>query len=307
MVVANSFVLFLYWRKPVLRKKSNMIIISLAVSDLSSGLVTIPLVVSCAVSSAVTEPKCFAMDICQRFLSLSTILHLFAATMERYLRILKPLHSIAMVTNRRLVCVLSSIWVVSLTASALQLAWTDLQNASSNEAGRIEIVYSMTILCVFVFLPFVLMIVAFTHMFVVIKRKKTQLSDLVGDGQRAAKRNKRRRVQKRSVLVYSAMTLTYAAGWFPYFFLTYMGDLEQKHYWLPLWLDTLLLYAKFATSLLNPILYTFFKTDFQSALRSLKIARGKTSSNNSTSQLNLSSLLRSRVRERSRNFDNSLL
>lgn len=85
--------------------KTNLFLLSLAASDLLSGILVIPLVIPCNLVYD-SEQICIAMDICQRGLAISTILHLACAVTERYLKSSAPFKYVSLVTRPRIFSVI---------------------------------------------------------------------------------------------------------------------------------------------------------------------------------------------------------
>ena len=81
IVFVNGLVLFLMSRKTYLRSNTNLLLCSLAVSDLLTGLVSVPLFITCNIvrQSAV----CIMEDQMSRFISASIVCHLMSVTADR--------------------------------------------------------------------------------------------------------------------------------------------------------------------------------------------------------------------------------
>ena len=69
--------------------------------------------------------------------------------------------------------------------------------------------------------------------------------------------------RKNAQLVYAAMLGVFIAGWVPYFLLAMEADSNYTLFVLPSWFRQISLFFKFFTGLFNPLLYTFFKSDFK--------------------------------------------
>ena len=89
VILVNTWVLVLVLRKKSLRTVTNLLLCSLASSDLLTGVFSIPLYVACNIVR--DAPVCISSDQFLRFTSVSTVSHLFAVTLDQYLAILHSL------------------------------------------------------------------------------------------------------------------------------------------------------------------------------------------------------------------------
>lgn len=84
----NSFVLFLAARVRSLRTVTNLILGSLAFSDLLSGVLGIPFYLAC---SAIQETVvCGITQMLTRFFSISIVLHLLLVSVDRHIAVIRP-------------------------------------------------------------------------------------------------------------------------------------------------------------------------------------------------------------------------
>lgn len=97
IISINSVVLVLMSRKRHLRSNTNLLLGSLALSDLLTGLVSVPLFSTCNIvrQSAI----CVSEEQMSRFISASIVCHLMSVTVDRYLAILHPLRYASLVTR----------------------------------------------------------------------------------------------------------------------------------------------------------------------------------------------------------------
>lgn len=256
---ANGLVFLLIYKERSLIRKTNYFLISLAFSDILTGLIGIPILIVCNSEIDDTD-ECFtAMDASNKFLAFSTILHILAATSERYIKVLAPLHYRRLVTRLRVVFILVAIWVVSLSIPLLEFIWGMKNN-------NISFIYSITILSCLAIFPLVIMVFMTIHIFLLIREQKKRFRTL-SNRVTAQKERKRKNAERRASIVYSAMTISFAFCWIPYFTLSLLSEKSDIN--IPIWFGNLWLFIKFSSGLIDPLLYTFFKTDFQAALRAL--------------------------------------
>ena len=264
IICANSLVFLLFATTKHLRTKTNYCLVSLAASDFLAGLVSLPLVLLC--STIYSKPICTSMDLCHRFQSFSTILHLLVATAERYFKIKRPFKYNILVRKRRVLSLLMAVWIFSLSASFVQLTWILRDN--QHLTRKFDFGYSVFSLISLALLPFLIIVCIDGHIFYYIHKEKKIRRALTQGTLIEKKDREKRRNDKKALIIYAVMTITFVVGWFPYFIITLLTDVIAG-YSTPFAAQIILLYLKFSTALINPLLYTFFKTDFRKALQHL--------------------------------------
>lgn len=276
IVIANSLVLMLIWRKRGLRTTSNFTLTSLATSDLLTGLLAVPMVIAC--SAALQLEVCIAMDISNRFLAFSSVGHLILLSIDRYIRVTKLLQYPSIVTEERLSWALAFVWIFALLASMIQLSWilTALEEAVSYKTLiHIELGYDSFCMAALVVLPLLLMAVIYTKIFVHLRRQSNEIHSELSGGHSSSRVNAGRRKvnEKKIASLFIAMITVFILGLFFYFLWAIMDDLEVigLHSISPKTMNiiaTSIIFFRFLTALCNPLLCTFVKQDFLDALKS---------------------------------------
>lgn len=293
-ILSNSFVLFLIAKHEFLRTETNLCLAGLACSDLLAGLLTIPLVVSCSVKYRFAV--CLAMELTQRFIAVSTILHLLIVACERYLRICKPLSFQTTHITGRVLGFLAGVWCISLAMSLVQLTWIipAQKKATSHELDRTEIIYDLVWFLVFVLVPLLTIIVLYCRILIVLKKQLKNISKQFEQVKRKQHFSKTKR-ERRATFVYGAMLIIFAVVWFSYIFTALEEDFGNK-FVIPTELVTFLAILRYSASVINPVLYTFLKEDFKKAIRKTFYrdigGRSNTSNNQSSRILNGSATTR---------------
>lgn len=265
IICANSLVFVLFISTRYLRTRTNYCLVSLAAGDCLAGLVSLPLVLAC--STTFVGEICTSMDLCQRFLSISTIFHLLVATSERYFKIKRPFKYNMVITKRRVLLLLLGVWLFSCGASFIQLAWINITGPRTEKIKRFDIAYAIFCLVALTFLPFSIIACIDGHIFYYIQKEK-KMRQALTESKPLEKQQKRRKNDRKAAIIYLIMTVTFVLGWFPYFIFTLLGDLEYIDS-IPFALSITFVVLKFSTALINPLLYTFFKNDFRKALQSM--------------------------------------
>ena len=260
ILTANFTVLVLVKRRIPLRTQSNICLCSLAASDFLAGFVALPLTVACSFLNCVMPQLCLAMDLCQRFLAISTIIHLLVITTERYITIVYPMVYSRILTKSRILTVLAYTWVISLFTSLIQLSWYSPEWKEISTIWNNDFIYDIFCVTVIVLLPLLFMTYAHVHILLVARQQtnaiKRQTNHLCTTANLKTAR-------KNAQLVYAAMLGVFIAGWVPYFLLAMEADSNYTLFVLPSWFRQISLFFKFFTGLFNPLLYTFFKSDFK--------------------------------------------
>ena len=274
IVAVNSSVIALVWKRKVLHKWQNYLLVSLAFSDLSTGLFGLPAALACTVIR--TSNGCIFCSVSYtftKFISISTILHLLTNTYERFLSIVHPMRHMSG-KHVPLKFVLVGIWTVSLTVAALPFTWMDPTNCVGDDAKHwfIWLAYNATTLILFLVIPMILFILAFVSMFLVV-RAHIRKRERARANRSSTSENPRSRVsmslrkEVRVAVIFALMWIIFVICWSPYFALSIPEELEKETHLH----ETLVEAAnvlRFLTSLLNPLLYSFAKNDFSQALRS---------------------------------------
>jgi len=262
IIVFNSFVLILVIKRKQLRNQANYLLCSLALSDLLTGLVDIPLFLACNITW--DYPLCLVAENCLRMTSISTVLHLVAITVDRYLAATYALQYPSIVTPARSHAVKGAIWLVSIVLAFIQLAWST-SNSDVNEEGNVEyeVPYDITSLVVFFAVPVLVMIVLYSLLFYNVvrsaRRRRNSLQRMD-----VTQRNSK---EWQTALVFILMFLSYCACWLPYFLIRLQYNLGNEFFVLPHIAEYIFIYLRFLGSFLNPCIYVFGKNDFRKALR----------------------------------------
>lgn len=270
IVLANSLILLLIWRKRRLRTTSNTILASLATNDLLTGLLAVPMVIVC--SATLQREVCIAMDISNRFLAFSSVGHLILLSIDRYIRVTKLLQYPIIVTPERLGWALGLVWVFALGASMIQLSWI-LTTLDEEALIRIELGYDFFHMAGLVVVPLFLMGVVYTRIFISLRRHSNRIhSDLSGGSASRVNAGRRKVNEKKIALLFIAMITVFICGLFFYFLWALMEDMEVAGLYSisPKAMNmivTSIIFFRFLTALCNPLLCTFMKQDFLNALK----------------------------------------
>ena len=278
IIALNLCVILVVWTKPLLHKWQNYLLVSLAFSDLGTGLFGLPVALVCSLD--ISSRGCIFCSVSYtftKFISISTILHLLTVTYERFVFIVYPFyHERVSAKHIRFKLVLVAIWSISLTVAVVPFTWIDSEKCNEDENAKHWLVYTATTLILFLVLPMILFIFAFVSMFLVARshiRKQERLMARVPGSENPTALNASLRKEARVAFIFGLMWIIFVICWGPYFaanILDEMAKVETNP------LDTFAEAAnvlRFLTSLLNPLLYSFAKKDFCEALRRTCLGR----------------------------------
>lgn len=262
----NGWVFYLVKTRPSLQSNMNFLLCSLALSDLLTGLLSIPLHVSCDVIRKTSI--CVASQLTMRFTSVSTVTHLLAITVDRYLGIKHALRYNALVTKKRVVITLIFIWSSSIFVSLIQLAWInygrDDIDEEEDDVITHEIRYDVTSLVLYVAIPFMVMTIVYVDIFFEILRQYRNIRQYNSPGW--AETKKRTHHEWKAVAIFSIMLVVFIICWLPFYTVRLQYNLGSDFYDLPHSVEYVFIYLRFFTSVFNPCMYVFGKRDFRQAI-----------------------------------------
>lgn len=276
VALTNGFVFVLFIKRKKLRTPANYLLVSLAVADFITGTVNIPLFI--AFTSTLDRQIILILDPFNKLTAILTAYHILVVTAEKYIAIVKPLrhHS---ANPKMSFIVLGVVWLISSVIAVVPSFWLSMM-PQTDPMTKVHLQLGHDVFCfVFVFLlPYIFIVYAQVIMFKAISKSKNKkgLRRTVTSSN-ASRRNAQNIANERKCLaVFASMAILFAICWLPWFLLTFLATLTAvvkelrptiaKPGFLPL-LKTFAI-VRFATSIINPILYTFFKRDFMNACKS---------------------------------------
>ena len=207
------------------------------------------------------------MDLSQRFLSISTVLHLLLITIERYFTIVfSVMRTTSVMSKKTCLAIVLVVWLSSLCTSLMQLSFIDQE---AQPPSKNYIIYDFICLGFMSVLPLVIMGAAYIHIFYTLRKHVERIKrDVLHLSSQCMQRNSRK--ERKALLVYGAMICVFIVGWFNYFFNSLQENLGNRA-GIPFWADVILLFLRFTTGLLNPLLCTFLKQDFRRARKPIEL------------------------------------
>ena len=200
----------------------------------------------------------------------------------RYLAIMHPLRYSSIVTRPKCILVIMLIWLLSAVTALVQLSWLDpfhhdLEEETSNEVLRAELIYDVIFLTLYFFLPVGIMFFTYARIILEIARQSRNIhQNYLPTIPRSRGRN---RHERKAIAIFAVMLLAYVICWLPYFSLRRL-DISE----LPLPMVYVILWLRYLSSLLNPCIYILGKQDIRKAIfeHQIKLELNLTSTSKST-------------------------
>ena len=271
IIAINAMVIFLFFRREYLQTKTNSLLLSLAFSDLSVGLLGIPTNILC--NAMLEEPVCVASVVLYRFVGVSTMYHILVITLERYTFVIYPMKYINIVTVPRLMKLIATVWFFSLFVSLIRFSWNEpdklLEKNLTQRIKDISLIYNIAGAVFCFLLPLVIMAISYGRMFLVIHRQVKEIKSQYRHCRTAGARRKPPiATEARALIIFATMLVIFAVCWSSWYVLAILLFTNNIQV-LPVALLQTMDFCRFGVALVNPILYAFLKRDFARALRSL--------------------------------------
>ena len=279
IILMNAYVLLLSIRRPKFRTKSNFFLVNLAFTDLVVGAVCVPLFIisqkklETAVYNTYVSALCMylATQIVIQSTSLLTISNLFIIIAERFISLQFPLKHIRWVTGFKIKASLLTIWLLALVYSILSafMYWPmfhfgNLTNFSDifrftkavmQISMRLDKYKLDEVYCAMLVLLAGLSAILLLMMFITIHKRPRHGVANAREVQIVARIKK----DLKALKILSIMVVTITIWLAPTAY-SVIGNDEKLQY-------VVLILGRFVVSLTNPILFTLYKKDYQSAAK----------------------------------------
>ncbi|XP_028398326.1 octopamine receptor-like [Dendronephthya gigantea] len=176
IVCINIDVIYTMATNKSLQTKRNAFLLSLSVSDLLTGLVSIPLHITSNCRQPPSEVLILAQAICFRFIAISTMLNILMITIERYFGILYPIRYQFILTKARTSILITCTWATSISSALVSYSWLGSVSAGEDEIPmrerQFEKGYFIFSFLAFFLLPLIIMTVLYIRMFRAISKAR---------------------------------------------------------------------------------------------------------------------------------------
>ncbi|XP_067004292.2 glucose-dependent insulinotropic receptor [Anabrus simplex] len=186
-----------YW---IRRKLSRTLLISLSLAGadvFSSVTLGLGLVINSLMDTAleIKVNDCMALVLEASRLSavITTVVHLLALAGNHYLGILRPLHYASIMTHRMTTLCIALLWLFPLVFIFSYFSLLDQQGFTSPNCANDFLGYSKfrVVFATLFFVPFLVMLVVYSHIFIIVRRHQSAREELLRDGTIRAHQNHR--------------------------------------------------------------------------------------------------------------------
>ena len=259
------------WKK-ALREVSHVLLVSLAVSDLMSGLVGIPLIFGCSIlisnkAGKLPPAVCVSSTLFMRFTAVSTVLHFLLVASDRYIMIMFSIRYQTLVTLPRVWSALVAVWLISLVISIVQLAWYQPENLK--EIKKEDTVYLFVLIVAFVAVPLLSLLFLYGRIIFVtlrqlyaLRMRRKNLGGYFFHSQSIFR-------DLRGTVILVTMLIVFAICWLPFFLMILQHYINMQIIDpFSSWVLCFTLFARFIPPLTNSLFCAFFRRDFREAFQS---------------------------------------
>ena len=251
IVVSNVSIFALVCFDKKLRTYTNWLTLSLAVSDILTGGVLLPVVL--------IKPTSVVGKYLTSMILLWGVANICAVTYDRYVAVMKPLQYPYLIPKlfKR---VIVALWLVPAIYSLLPLFW------GTDRTKTVNLVYMVFLEFLGVVVPYIFITVAYIRIFKEVRRSLALRKNLESATKQV---NERRRISSDAQVakVFSIVSLAFLFSWMPILYMTTTGSIFNGRDIVPVVLIDVSFFTVAAGSLLNPLVYAFLKPDFKLAVR----------------------------------------
>lgn len=273
VVVTNSCVCLLVYLHAKLRSYTNGFVVSLAVSDILTGALLLPLYIS------VPDLPETGYIVCA--ILLTGVANVCAVTLDRYLAITKPFIYYDVMTRHFVKFIVGS-WVLPLVISIIPLIW-------NSHLGLAHKIYLFLLQGLGVVVPYIFVCIAYYLIFHEARhivrrlRRESSLSWRNHEDNNKGRKNSNDVASEAKVAkMFALIAISFILSWMPVLYLTSVMSAVDKPGLVdelsPLWLRDFSLFTVALGSMVNPVIYSFFKPDFRSIIKRMLRKRPQWSS-----------------------------
>lgn len=273
IVVSNVAVCCLVCFNNKLRTFTNGFIVSLAISDILVGGILFPCYLTNPVGTA--EFTGYLVSI----ILLSGVANLCTVTYDRYLALSHPL-TYKYRISKIFVKAVAASWTIPIVYSLLPLIW------NTDMTLKIHKIYLIGLQVIGVLIPYILIVIAYCRIYIKV-RKSLQLRKRFSGSSLKHSKQERRRVSSevKVAKVFCIVAASFILCWIPVVYITTAAGILSKPDLIPEALGSVSFFTIAFSSLVNPLLYSFMKPDFNQLIKKFVSRKRDSNSNEQTIRL----------------------
>ncbi|XP_022783354.1 5-hydroxytryptamine receptor 2A-like [Stylophora pistillata] len=218
IIIANGVVFYLFGKMKSLRTPANYFLLSLAISDIMTGLINIPLFLVLIYMLQLSPSFYCTSEIFHNVISFSIAYHITAITMDKYFAVVNPFGHFLM-TNKTARKTLSSVWLFSAFLGSLPAIWWDSWLELDSSALYLQAGHIIFCLSFVFFVPYTFILYAYGVMFKAVSLKR---SSKESSGQKDSRAFKKANNERKCLIILLLMATAFAVCWIPWFTLRVM-------------------------------------------------------------------------------------
>lgn len=272
IVVSNVAVCCLVCFNNKLRTFTNGFIVSLAISDILVGGILFPCYLTNPVGTA--EFSGYLVSI----ILLAGVANLCTVTYDRYLALSHPLTYKYRISKMFVKAIIAS-WTLPIIYSLLPLIW------NTDMSLKIHKIYLIGLQVVGVGIPYVLIVMAYCRIYIKVRRS-FQLRKRFSGSTLKQSRQERRKVSSevKVAKVFFIVAASFILCWIPVVYITTALGIFNQPDIIPDALGIVSFFTIAISSLVNPLIYSFMKPDFNQLITK-SLCKGKRGNSEQTIRL----------------------
>ena len=266
IVASNVFVCSLVCFNKAPRSHTNWLIVSLAVSDILTGGVLLPVLL--------IKPSSIIPNYLACMILLSGVANLCSVTYDRYVAIIKPLeyqYRAPKILKRSVIL----SWLIPAIYSLIPLTW------DTDPTLKIHKAYIICLQFFGIIVPYVCITFAYVQIFRQVRRSSAMKRNFECP---PVHKNERKRLSSDAKVakVFCIVSAAFTLCWLPIIYITTANTVLNRFDIIPDVLPTVSFFTIATGSLVNPLIYAFLKPDFKMAIRNFLPRRTRSDTHESS-------------------------
>ncbi|XP_065113514.1 trace amine-associated receptor 13c-like [Paramisgurnus dabryanus] len=249
-----------------LHTSTNMLILSLAVSDLLVGLIVMPLEAIKLIETCwyYGDTFCRLGLLIEGLLTSTSLSNLVLIAVDRYVAVCHPLLYPQKITTTRTIIIICVCWFCSSAFNISFLITTSQRKYTCYGECTIIITFALTIIDLFLFFlfPCTVIITLYLRIFYVAYQQVKVINSLMRSGKHLTEGSVRRKSESKAALTLGIIVTAYLFCWIPYFILSLTPKTSMTSL-----ITYCILWMLYINSGLNPLIYAIFYPWFRTSVK----------------------------------------